>query len=64
MTNTFDEGKYDLIYRQYQNNQCSQDSDYLNNSLFKFVSSPVRSGRLAMQHYIKNCDERSEIGIR
>ncbi len=64
LTNTFDEGKYDLIYRQYQNNQCSQDSDYLNNSLFKFVSSPVRSGRLAMQHYIKNCDERSEIGIR
>ncbi len=63
LTNTFDEGRYDLIYRQYQNKQCSQDSDYLNNSLFKFVSSPVRSGRLAMQHHIKNCDERSEIGI-
>ena len=64
LTNTFDEGKYDLIYRQYQKKQCSQDSDYLDNSLFKFVSSPVRSGRLAMQHHIKNCDERSEIGIR
>ena len=64
LTNTFDEGNYDLLYRQYQNKQCSQDSDYLDNSLFKFVSSPVRSGRLAMQHHIKNCDERSEIGIR
>ena len=61
LTNTFDEGKYDLLDRQYQNKQCSQDSDYLNNSLFKFVSSPVRSGKLAMQHHIKNCDERSEI---
>lgn len=63
-TNTFDEGKYDLIYRQYQKQQCSKNSDYLNNSLFKFVSSPVRSGKLAMRHNIKNCDERSEIGIR
>ena len=63
-TNTFDEGRYDLIYRQYQSKQCSQSSDYLNNSLFKFVLSPVRSGKLAMQHHIKNCDERSEIGIR
>ncbi|MDJ0687944.1 MAG: heparin lyase I family protein [Xenococcaceae cyanobacterium MO_188.B32] len=62
-TNTFDEGRYDLIYRQYQNKQCSQNSDYLNNSLFKFVTFPVRSGRLAMQHHIKNCDERSEVGI-
>ena len=64
LTNTFDEGKYDLIYRQYQNKQCSQNADYLNNSLFKFVSSPVRGGKLAMRHNIKNCDERSEIGIR
>ena len=63
-TNTFDEGKYDLIYRQYQKKQCSPSLDYLNNSLFKFVTFPVRSGRLAMQHHIKDCDERSEIGIR
>ena len=63
LTNTFDEGRYDLIDRQYQKYQCSQNSDYLNNSLFKFVTSPVRSGRLAMQHNIKNCDERSEIVI-
>lgn len=63
LSNTFDEGKYDLIYRQYQKKQCSENPDYLDNSLFKFVSTPVRSGRLAMQHHIKNCDERSEIGI-
>lgn len=60
---TFDEGKYDSIYRQYQKHQCSQDSAYLNDSLFKFVSTPVRGGSLAMQHHTKNCDERSELGI-
>jgi hypothetical protein len=60
---TFDEGNYELIYRQYQYEQCSQDSDYLDNSLYRFVSAPVRSGKLAMQHHTKNCDERSELGI-
>ena len=64
LTNSFDEGRYDLIYRQYQNKQCSLNADYLNHSLFKFVTSPVRGGKLAMQHNTKNCDERSEIGIR
>lgn len=63
LDNTFDEGKYELVYRQYQKHQCSQDSDYLNNSLYKFVSNPVRGGSLAMQHHTKNCDERSELGI-
>ncbi len=63
LTKTFDDGIYDHIYRQYKGKQCSQNSDYVNNSLFKFVSSPVRSGRLAMQHNTKNCDERSELGI-
>ncbi len=62
-TNTFDDEAYDNIYRQFQSQQCSPNSDYLNNSLFKFVTSPVRSGKLAMQHHIQNCDERSEIGI-
>ncbi len=64
LTNTFDDEIYDNVYRQFQSHQCSQNSNYLDNSLFKFVTSPVRSGRLAMQHQIKNCDERSEIGIR
>ncbi|WP_036479023.1 heparin lyase I family protein [Myxosarcina sp. GI1] len=63
LNQTFDEGKYESIYRQYQNHQCSQDPEYLNNSLFKFVSYPVRGGKLAMQHNTKNCDERSELGI-
>ena len=63
LTNTFDDGIYDRIYRQYQSQQCSADADYLDNSLFKFVSSPVRGGKLAMQHRVQNCDERSEIGI-
>lgn len=63
LNTTFDEGNYDLIYRQYQYEQCSQHSDYLDNSLYKFVSAPVRSGKLAMQHHTKNCDERSELGI-
>lgn len=62
-TNTFDDEVYDNTYRQFQSHQCSSDSDYLDNSLFKFVTSPVRGGRLAMQHYVKNCDERSEIAI-
>lgn len=63
LTNTFDDRGYDNIYRQFQSHQCSSNSDYLNNSLFKFVTSPVRAGKLAMQHHIRNCDERSEIGI-
>ena len=63
LTKTFDDGVYDHIYRQYRGKQCSLDSDYVDNSLFKFVSSPVRSGKLAMQHNTKNCDERSELGI-
>jgi hypothetical protein len=62
-TNTFDNQVYDDIYRQFQSQQCSPNSDYLDNSLFKFVTSPVRGGKLAMQHHIQNCDERSEIGI-
>lgn len=62
-TNTFDDEVYDNIYRQFQSHQCSQNADYLDNSLFKFVTSPVRAGRFAMQHRIQNCDERSEIGI-
>ena len=61
--NTFDDEVYDRTYRQFQSHQCSSDSDYVNNSLFKFVSSPVRGGRSAMQHHVQNCDERSEIGI-
>ena len=63
LDNTFDSGRYDNIYRQYSKKRCSSSLDYVNNSLFKFVSSPVRSGRLAMQHHTKNCDERSELGI-
>ncbi|MGL5795798.1 MAG: heparin lyase I family protein [Waterburya sp.] len=63
LTNTFDDKSYDNIERQYQSHQCSQTSDYLDNSLFKFVTSPVRGGKFAMQHHIKNCDERSEIEI-
>lgn len=62
-SNTFDDEVYDNTYRQFQSHQCSSNSDYLNNSLFKFVTSPVRGGKLAMQHQIQNCDERSEIGI-
>ena len=63
LDNTFDNGRYDNIYRQYSKKRCGSSLNYINNSLFKFVSSPVRSGRLAMQHHIKNCDERSELGI-
>ncbi|MGV2829118.1 heparin lyase I family protein [Myxosarcina sp. GI1(2024)] len=63
LSTTFDEGNYEQIYRQYQKEQCRQDSDYLDNSLYRFVSAPVRSGKLAMQHHTKNCDERSELGI-
>lgn len=63
LTNTFEEGKYTHLYRQYQEKQCSQNTDYLNHSLFKFVTSPVRGGKLAMRHQVKNCDERSEVGI-
>ncbi len=61
--NTFDDGIFDHTYRQFQSHQCSSSSDYIDNSLFKFVTSPVRGGRLAMQHHIQNCDERSEIGV-
>lgn len=63
LDNTFESGKYNNIYRQYSKKGCSLSSDYVDNSLFKFVSSPVRKGRLAMQHHLKNCDERSELGI-
>ena len=63
LTKTFDDGTYDHIYRQYKGKQCSLDANYVDNSLFKFVSTPVRSGKLAMQHNTKNCDERSELGI-
>ncbi len=62
-TNTFDDEVFDNTYRQFQSQQCSSSSDYIDNSLFKFVTAPVRSGRLAMQHYVQNCDERSEVGI-
>ena len=62
-TNTFDDGVYDDTYRQYQSHQCSSHSDYIDRSLYNFVTSPVRAGRLAMQHQLRNCDERSEIGV-
>lgn len=62
-TNTFDDEIFDNTYRQFQSHQCSSNSDYVDNSLFKFVTSPVRGGKLAMQHHVQNCDERSEIGI-
>lgn len=61
--NNFDDQVFDNTYRQYQSQQCSSTSDYIDNSLFKFVTSPVRSGKLAMQHHVQNCDERSEIGV-
>ena len=62
-TNTFDDEVFDNTYRQFQSQQCSDRSDYIDNILFKFVTAPVRSGKLAMQHYVQNCDERSEVGI-
>lgn len=62
-TNTFEDEDYDNTYRQFQSHQCSSDSDYIDRSLYKFVTSPVRAGRLAMQHHVRNCDERSEIGV-
>ena len=62
-TNTFDDELYDNTYRQFQSHQCSSDPDYIDRSLFKFVSAPVRAGRRAMQHHLRNCDERSEIGV-
>jgi hypothetical protein len=62
-TNTFDDKSYNNVSRQYQSHQCSQKSDYLDNSLFKFVTSPIRGGKYAMQHNIQNCDERSEVEI-
>ena len=62
-SNTFDDGTYDGTYRQFQRHRCSSDEAYLDRSLFKFVTAPVRSGKRALQHHIQNCDERSEIGI-
>lgn len=62
-TNTFDDKSYENVERQFQSHQCSKTSDYIDNSLFKFVTSPVRDGKFALQHSIKNCDERSEIEI-
>lgn len=59
----FESGDYSKIVRQYQEHQCNSSEGYINNSLFRFVSSPVRAGKYAMRHYVRDCDERSELAI-
>lgn len=60
---SFESRDYSKIVRQYQKYQCSSSEEYINNSLFRFVSSPVRAGQYAMRHYVRDCDERSELAI-
>ncbi|WP_206815429.1 heparin lyase I family protein [Chroococcus sp. FPU101] len=60
----FDQGNYQGIIRQYQDKTCSQNSLYIDNSLFQIVDAPGgRSGK-AVKHHILNCDERSELVIK
>lgn len=60
---TFENQSFDGVSLQYQDKTCSKSRAYIQGKLFSIVGQPARKGRYALQHHVKNCDERSELVI-
>lgn len=45
---------------QTQSQRCSDSKDYIFGSMFRIVQDNPRMGKYAIEHHVKNCDERAE----